>query len=291
MALSTLACLFAKNFDYLRAHLFDVELGRLLGQLGVFGVMFLPYFAGYGLSEYLGYQVGKQALGGKVRVVYAVYLFGAAAAYLFSKLLLPSLGMARLLVIAVLGVTAAILVLSRSGSRRGVGVQACILFSLLFIPSIEPLFLSVFKGKGPESTWDYRVNMRCRPVFQSWGRYGLVEIMATPDRSEFHGFYNDMYQWSHSPSYGFRHRSLGVVPIMEMPKDAKIAIIGAGGGRQVRLAQRRACGRIVAIEIESAVFEAVRDPMKLQSDFAGVYEAPEVARALRRGAHVLRTLE
>src|SRR5262245_46407067 len=48
--LSTAACLACKHFDYLRAHLFEVEVHKLLGQIGVFTGLFIPSFAGYGLS-------------------------------------------------------------------------------------------------------------------------------------------------------------------------------------------------------------------------------------------------
>ena len=56
MAVSMGCCLLAKRFDYLRAHLFDIELTRLVGQVVVFVGLFLPFFAAYGMSEYLGYQ-------------------------------------------------------------------------------------------------------------------------------------------------------------------------------------------------------------------------------------------
>jgi hypothetical protein len=48
-ALSTAACLLCKNFDYLRAHIFEVEIHKLLGQIGVFTGLFIPFFCAYGL--------------------------------------------------------------------------------------------------------------------------------------------------------------------------------------------------------------------------------------------------
>jgi len=45
MAISIGCCLLAKRFDYLRAHLFDIELMGLVGQLAVFCGLFLPFFA------------------------------------------------------------------------------------------------------------------------------------------------------------------------------------------------------------------------------------------------------
>ena len=100
MAGSVAACLMAKRFDYLRSHLFDIELTRLVIQVVTFVAMFLPFFAAYGLCEYLGYQVGRRNMGGRMRAVYALALFGAATAYVSLKTLLPMLGMARMLVLA-----------------------------------------------------------------------------------------------------------------------------------------------------------------------------------------------
>ena len=59
MVFSIFAMLACKHFDYLRAHLFDVELQRLFIQMLVFTVFFLPFFVAYGLSEYIGYQIGR----------------------------------------------------------------------------------------------------------------------------------------------------------------------------------------------------------------------------------------
>ena len=72
MLMSVGCCLLAKRFDYLRAHLFDIDLAMLVGQIAVFVGLFLPFFAAYGMSEYLGYQYGRSRLGGRMRLVYAL---------------------------------------------------------------------------------------------------------------------------------------------------------------------------------------------------------------------------
>ncbi|MBT8127892.1 MAG: hypothetical protein KJP15_10435 [Gammaproteobacteria bacterium] len=97
MVFSVFAMLACKHFDYLRAHLFDVELQRLFVQMLTFTLFFLPFFVAYGLSEYIGYQIGRRTLKGRMPVVYAIYLFGAAGAYLFAEFMFPLLGATRLL--------------------------------------------------------------------------------------------------------------------------------------------------------------------------------------------------
>jgi hypothetical protein len=61
----------------------------------------------------------------------------------------------------------------------------------------------------------------------------------------------------------------------------RLAIVGAGGGRQVRMAERLGGRKIVAIEIEPAVFEAVRGKGHLLNAFNRVYEHPDVTPIAR----------
>jgi hypothetical protein len=286
MLLSVLAALACKHFDYLRAHLFEVRLHRLIAQMGTFTCLFLPFFCAYGLSEYVGYQVGRRHLSGRMPLVYALYLFGAAFAYVFVKVGLAPLGISRLLGLAVLLVAVAAVLLSSPGrSRWLLGAEALVLLAALVVPvlDIEERFLELYKGRGPQSTHDYRVNQGYEPRFQKWGSYSLTEVLYSESRKEFAGFYNDLMQWEYAPRYGFTERSLGMVPINITPRGGRIAIVGSGGGRQVKWAldPRFDFAEILALELEPAVFEAVRS--RLRDEFGQVYEQPNV-RAVRREA-------
>jgi hypothetical protein len=273
-AASVAICLTAKRFDYLRAHLFAIDLSRLVMQVATFVAMFLPFFAAYGLCEYLGYQVGRRNLGGRMRLVYALALFGAAMAYLSLKTLLPALGMARMVAVAFTGLAVAILILGDRWSRWAATIQVAGMVAISCRPGLEGEFLSLYKGHGFQSTWAFQANDGCQTVFQKWGRYSLCEILATPDRKVYYGFYNDMFQWEYAPRLGFSGPSLGAIPILLTKHGQHLAIVGAGGGRQVRLAERLGGRSIVAIELEPVVFEAVRNPKHLLGAFGRVYEAP-----------------
>jgi hypothetical protein len=277
MAASVGCCLMVKRFDYLRAHLFQIELARLIGQIVVFVGLFLPFFAAYGMSEYLGYQYGRSRLGGRMRLVYAISLFGAAAAYVFLRAALPPVGMARIQILAFLAIAGSIAAL---GPGRAVwsaaGVEVLILGLAMLLPGLENRFLALYKGRGMQSTSDFETRMGCRSVYQRWGRYSLCEILASPGNATYYGFYNDMLQWEYSARLGFARPCLGAIPIMQTKPGSSIAIIGAGGGRQVRLAQRLGDRSVTAIELEPAVFEAVRSPEHLLRAFGRVYEAPGV---------------
>lgn len=275
-AASVAICLMAKRFDHLRAHLFTIDMSQLVMQVSTFVAMFLPFFAAYGLCEYLGYQVGRRSLGGRMRLVYALALFGAAMAYLSLRTLLPTLGMARMVAIAFTGLAVAIVLIGDRWSQLAAGIQVGGMLACSCWPGLEGEFLGLYKGLGFQSTWEFRSAGGCHTVFQKWGKYSLCEILATPDRKVYYGFYNDIFQWEYAPGSGFSRPSLGAIPILLTKPGQHMAIVGAGGGRQVRLAARLKGRSIVAIELEPAVFEAVRDPKNLLGAFNRVYEAPGV---------------
>jgi spermidine synthase len=272
MLFSILAMLACKHFDYLRAHLFEVELQRLFYQMLIFTLLFLPFFIAYGVSEYIGYQLGRRHLKGRMPVVYGIYLFGAAGAYLFAEFGFPLLGATRLLGIPFLLVALAMLMLGPAlRVRRGLVLVQAVVVALLFFPQIEAGFLQLYKGNSPQSTHAY-ASMGFRTIHQEWGKYSLIEIMQTPGTEGYIGFYNDIIQWSFAPANGFINHSMGMLPLELAPAGGRIAIIGAGAGRQVQYARKsgRDFNEIVAIEIEPAVIDAVTGD--LAGRFDHVYE-------------------
>jgi len=280
MLFSIAAMLACKHFDYLRAHLFDVELQRLFLQMLIFTALFLPFFIAYGLSEYLGYQVGRRLLSGRMPVVYAIYLFGAAGAYLFAEFMFPLLGATRLLGIPFLLVALAMLMLGPAPRlRRVLLVTQTAVVVLLFLPQVEGGFLKLYKGTSPQSTHAY-AGMGFATIHQEWGKYSLIEIMQAPGMDGYAGFYNDIIQWRFAPATGFFAHSMGMLPLELAPAGGRIAIIGAGAGRQVQYARKseRDFEQILAIEIEPAVIDAVRG--SLAERFDHVYEDSRVQLAV-----------
>ncbi len=268
MAVSILAMLACKHFDYLRAHLFDVELQRLFFQMLTFTLFFLPFFIAYGLSEYVGYQIGRRHLRGRMPVVYALYLFGAAGAYLFAEFVFPLLGAARLLGIPFLLVAVSMLLLHppARASRLLLAQQAAIAL-LLFVPQLEGGFLQLYKGTSMQSTHAY-ASHGYESIHQEWGTYGFFEVMQETGRERYIGFYNDIIQWKYAPGNGFFEHNIGMLPLEWAPAGGRIAIIGAGGGRQVQYARKSGhdFDKITAIEIEPAVIEAVQGTLAARFD-------------------------
>ena len=200
--------------------------------------------------------------------------------------------MARVQLLSFLAIAGTIAMVGAGISARiAAGVEALAIGLALLAPGLENRFLSLYKGRGMQSTYQFETSMGCRLVYQRWGRYSLCEILEAPGRVAYYGFYNDMFQWEYSPRMGFTTPSLGAIPILQTRPGASIAIIGAGGGRQVRLAERLGDRSVTAIELEPAVFEAVRSPEHLLRAFGRVYDAPRRASHPRRGTGLLRAVE
>lgn len=276
MLFSILAMFACKHFDYLRAHLFDVELRQLFAQMLIFTMFFLPFFIAYGMSEYIGYQLGRSRLKGRMPVVYAIYLFGAAAAYLFSEFMFPLLGATRLLGLPLLLVGLAMLALSPAHRARQLLIlQQVVLLALLVTPQLENGFLRLYKGQSFESTHAY-AQRGFESIYQEWGKYSLIEVMHAPGTDNYVGFYNDIIQWWFAPANGYIAHSIGMLPLNRVPEGGRIAIIGAGAGRQVQYARKlpRHFEQILAIEIEPEILAAVKGP--LADRFDHVYDDPKV---------------
>jgi len=263
-----------KQYDYLRAHLFDIELTQLFIQIVIFTAFFLPFFIAYGLSEYIGYQIGRKVVKGKMYVVYALYLFGAALGYLFAEFFFTTLGIIPMMIIPFLCVAIATHLLKPKWSPLIV-LECVILLGLVFVPHMDSAFLKLYKGDSFQSTRYYE-EFGYEIIHQEWGKYGLVEIMkSTVNVENYAGFYNDIFQWDYSPEYGYAQHGMGMIPIDISPEGAKIAIIGSGGGRQVQYAKTtKEDIDILAIELEPGVLSAVQKDLAEQ--FNKVYDGSNV---------------
>jgi len=290
LILSTYAVLFAHNFSYLKIHLFNVEVSLLIVNISIFAFLFLPFFIAYGLSEYIGYQIGRKQFKARMHTVYAIYLFGAAAAYLFTNWLIPIVGVMNLILGAFLITALVGLIISKGKAQLIFIGQLIVVCFCFFLPNLELNFLRIYKGATPSSTAFFEAR-GFRSVYQKWGKYSLNEILESPDTSAYYGFYNDLLQWEYYPERGYNKPSLGTIPLLMVSKNSKKLIIGSGGGRQVRFATATGHRNITAVEIEPAVINAVRNPDHLLEEFNHVYDKPGVQIIVSEGRKYLESLQ
>ena len=180
MVLSILATLGCKHVDYMRANLlFGIDPVRLLVQVLVFALIYLSFFAAYGAAEYIGYLAGTQAFGGGMRPVYALFLFGGAAAFGLAELLQRPLGVPRLLLLAVAAVSGSRLILGR-GVRLRRGVELVVLLAVVCWPAFDRTFMNWFKLPSTvnmSAAWSLDQSPENEVAFAGWGKYSYVEII------------------------------------------------------------------------------------------------------------------
>jgi spermidine synthase len=224
-------------------------------------------------------------------VVYALYLFGAAGAYLFAEFVFPLLGAARLLGVPFLLVAVSMLLLyPPPRAARLLIVQQSAIAVLLFVPQLEGGFLQLYKGTSMQSTHSY-AGQGYETIHQEWGTYGLVEVMQAAGKERYIGFYNDIIQWRYAPGNGYFAHHIGMLPIERAPPGGRVAIIGAGGGRQVQYARKSGHDfeKIVAIEVEPAVIAAVQG--SLAERFDHVYQDSHVEPVIHEARSYMETTD
>lgn len=274
MFLTIVATLSLKHFDFMRENLlFGQNPFRILAQISIFSLIYSPFFVAYGATEYVGYLAGRTVLSQKMSGVYSIVLFGAAGAFLVARLQ-ETIGVARLLVVAI-GILTLIKVILGDGFRRRHMIELALVAAVLLNPGTDEAFMRFFKSSKPFTVAEYKSRGDAKQLHSGWGRYSYFEILQQklPHDTANIGFYNDMSQWFYvlgTPEPDFREVALQ--PLIEGAES--VAVIGAGGGRDVKLARAVGVKKIVALEVEPAVPRVIQG--KLKDEFENVYSQPDV---------------
>ena len=295
MILSILGTLLGKHVNYLRAQLlFGVDPDKLLIQVLIFSLLYLPFFIAYGAAEFVGYLAGTSAFGQRMRPVYGLFLLGGAAAFALAAGLQRPLGVPRLLVLAV-GMVALGRLFLLDRLRWRSAPELVVLAGLACWPAFDATFMSSFKSSEEVamSAANSLKNFNRKVAFAGWGKYSYVEIHqeSLPDnplkvKSLYTGFYNDVNMWQYAPMPAvpdfaalppqflvfFLHERM--LTLFSPGQSGSVAVVGSGGGREAAQARRAGVGRILALEIEPGVVEAIRGT--LHDGFNEVYSADPV---------------
>jgi spermidine synthase len=209
-----------------------------------------------------------------MKLAYALCLFGGATALGVSELLLQHTGLVRLLIGSV-GLVSLGAILA--GGRWVGHVAALAAVALLCsIPGLDNQFMALFKSSASASVASDASITKARTVYSAWGRYAFFEVMQAPAEMEhsFAGYYNDIGQWFYFPpsTRVNQFREMALSPFLKECRT--VAVVGAGGGRDVALARQCGVERVLAIEIEPRVVQAVRH--ELAAAFEHIYDQPGV---------------
>ena len=275
--------LMARHVDHMRASLlFGVNPEQLLKQVMTFALFYLPFFVAYGAAEYVGYLAGTSAFGERMRPVYGMFLFGGAMAFALAAGLQQSLGVPRLLILAVAAVSISRLLLATEGFGRAL-IEPVILILLICWPGFDSFFMNAFKSPAtvPDSVAGVLKDNRDATVVSKWGKYAYVDIVRLPQEDgsvTSAGYYNDIAMWLYQGGgqipEGFRLEPRDRVPELFLPEKGRVAVLGSGGGREVQMARRAGAEYVLALEIEPRVVNLIKTD--LQDQFDHVYSQQQV---------------
>jgi SAM-dependent methyltransferase len=224
---------------------------------------FFPLFVGYGLAEFAAYRSGLKGFDGNSGLVYALNLTGLLLAFLGYRLLLPPLGTTGLFLVGLACMLLAALVLR----PRAYATVAAVMLSLglLFVPGLETGIikaLGVKEGPATLSRWlhppnkiiheEWTPHCRLTVVDAGWGLIGFYE-------GTFYWFYLRGTETPRS-NPGYYSNPQLVFSLLIQPGDT-VAVLGAGGGRQVAAALRAGAAKVYAVEVIPEVLEVLAGPL------------------------------
>jgi radical SAM protein with 4Fe4S-binding SPASM domain len=158
-----------------------------------FGILFfLSFFISYGMTEFLGYQIGLTYLNQNSKLIYSLYLFGTASSYLFFRLLLDHVGISSLIFFSLIGIISANLLIKSKNNYLNYA-KILILIIMLFNSKLENIYLDILESKESGFSTKYFSNLDSNNIFQGWSKYCHLSI--SEDNNLIYGFYNGLLAW------------------------------------------------------------------------------------------------
>lgn len=271
-------------------------LGLLLNLIVMFIVMAVPFFAGgmFITAVFLRY-------GGSTGSLYAADLLGAGSGCFLAVALLGfSDGISAVLLAAVPALAAA-LILARSGRLRGLATFFLAAVVLVAAGNINKPFARLMFVRGrfqPDILYE-KWNATSRVVVYpltgrqeegSWGQSRRFRDRIPPQMGMVvdDTGYTTITAYPGDGDLEFMRHNLIALPYAVKPQ-AETLIIGPGGGRDILAAMAMEAKKIVAVEINPLVVEAVNG--KFGEFSGGIYTREPVVTRIEEGRSFLRRHE
>jgi spermidine synthase len=256
-----------------------------------------PFFAAWGFAEFVGYRTAMRSDSRRLRTgFYGIFVWALALALLVGSFAIPGWGLLRTLVLTVI---AGVIALVCLGARRaGLVGGALVPIAWLAAGQLEAPFVRALQSDGPYGVgtiistgrlpWEQHASPETRLLHATWGRFSHVALVEQKRSgvSLLFGAYDGVIHWTVN-SRMTEEEGTQVAPFEISPEGADVAILGAGGGRQVAHALRRAPGSVVAVDVIPEVFSLFKGPYSAAN--GNVYRSPKVETVVADGRRYLDT--
>jgi len=254
-------------------------------------ITFFPLFVGYGLAEFAAYRSGLKGFDGNSGLVYALNLSGLLLAFLGYRLLLAPLGTTGLFLVGLACMLLAALVLR---PRAWVTLAAAVLsLGLMLIPGLEAGIIRALGVKEGPVSLDSWLNPPNQLIYDEWSPHCRLSIVDAG--WGLVGFYERSFYWFYLRGTDTPQRNPGyysnpqlVFSLLVQPGDT-VAVLGAGGGRQVAAALRAGAAKVYAVEVIPEVLEVLSGP--LAEAVENTYSDPRVVLVPKNARRFLDEIE
>ncbi|HOX38949.1 MAG TPA: hypothetical protein PL033_13240 [Candidatus Brocadiia bacterium] len=231
-----------------------------------------PFFALWGAAEFIGFEAAMRQ-GRLRRGFYLIFVWALVAAMAFGQWSVPRWGwLTTVAVVPVIGLLARdILAIRAVPAMRRIGGYVVAFAVFAVVGSAEIPFQSAILPKGFNRPSDPIRNGR-HPLLgvplqtaepagiehMEWGKFCHFATLSCA--GELYGYYDGVVIWWVAPRLTRTYRiSVEAQTFGMLPPGCDICLIGAGGGKQIKMALETNPRRVVAIEVVPEVVEYFRN--------------------------------
>jgi hypothetical protein len=277
-----------------------LEIGVLWQLLGYQLLVVCPLFITWGAAEFIGYKVAIRSESPRLRGgFYLIFVWALASALAVGFWSIPQWGWLRTLALAPIAAVVShdFLTWTTAIGLRRLAPYFVASLSWIAAGAMERPFVCLLFPDRPFNVgallsreslpWGQSSPEATTLLETKWGKYTHVSLVGQrgPGRTTVFGAYDGTIHWTVNPDKDLEYDVQKAV-FDFVPEGADIAILGAGGGRQVAQALGRKPKRVVAVDLIPEVF------MLFEGDYAwangGIYKSPLVETVAADGRSYLQ---
>jgi len=276
-----------------------ISLGLFWERLALQSLAVGPLFVAWGYAEFVGYRLAIQSGSRLLQAsFYLLVVWALACALGVGFALIPQWGLLRTVALASLGALAAFDCARPRATpwvRRTVPYVALAAITLA-VGGLERAFITRMFVDARYNVGDVLDNRRLpwgdergdtSMLAAVWGKYTHFTLTKyeRAGKMQVLGAYDGVIYWQITPDRDDPYNPLNAAVFDGLSPAADVAILGAGGGRQVSDALYRAAHSVVAVDLVPEVFTLLQGPFAWANGY--VYQSPAVQTVAADGRSYL----